>query len=108
MLHKLGKYPMNKQSNRYKLAACGAYVTTDEIAFADETVQCPGCLHQMNEEIKTCSHPGCQNHVTHPCEGCGKQWDKGFTITELLIILAMIGVLGVPVYIGIHFVAKYW
>jgi hypothetical protein len=21
-----------------------------------------------------CSHPGCRNHVTHPCEGCGRQW----------------------------------
>ena len=19
-----------------------------------------------------CSHPGCLNHVTHPCEGCGR------------------------------------
>lgn len=20
----------------------------------------------------TCKHPGCANHVTHPCEGCGR------------------------------------
>jgi hypothetical protein len=19
-----------------------------------------------------CEHPGCANHVTHPCEGCGR------------------------------------
>ena len=24
---------------------------------------------------KPCQHPGCQNHVTHPCEGCGRQWN---------------------------------
>ena len=21
-----------------------------------------------------CKHPGCKSHVSHPCEGCGKQW----------------------------------
>ena len=23
-----------------------------------------------------CSHPGCQHHVTHPCECCGRQWGQ--------------------------------
>ena len=23
-----------------------------------------------------CSHPGCLNHVTHPCEGCGRTQGK--------------------------------
>ena len=21
-----------------------------------------------------CKHPGCKLHVSHPCEGCGRQW----------------------------------
>ena len=21
---------------------------------------------------KPCNHPGCLNHVSHPCEGCGR------------------------------------
>lgn len=30
-----------------------------------------------NMEIRVgdaCEHPGCRSHVTHPCEGCGRQW----------------------------------
>jgi hypothetical protein len=26
------------------------------------------------KEGEPCSHPGCQLHHTHPCEGCGRQW----------------------------------
>ncbi|MCK5608957.1 hypothetical protein KAR91_44195 [Candidatus Pacearchaeota archaeon] len=25
---------------------------------------------------KPCKHPGCKNHITHPCEICGYQGDK--------------------------------
>jgi hypothetical protein len=25
---------------------------------------------------KPCTHKGCKSHVTHPCEGCGRQWSK--------------------------------
>ena len=28
--------------------------------------------HQTGD-TKPCSHPGCKNHVTHPCEVCGYQ-----------------------------------
>lgn len=24
------------------------------------------------KEGEPCEHPGCLNHVTHPCEGCGR------------------------------------
>jgi hypothetical protein len=24
------------------------------------------------EDGEPCFHPGCLNHVTHPCEGCGR------------------------------------
>ncbi len=34
-------------------------------------------------EPKPCSHPGCQHHVTHPCEGCGKQWGGGAVPQQL-------------------------
>lgn len=27
-----------------------------------------------------CSHPGCLNHISHPCEGCGRI--GGMTISE--------------------------
>lgn len=23
---------------------------------------------------QACDHPGCKSHVSHPCEGCGRQW----------------------------------
>lgn len=22
---------------------------------------------------RPCKHPGCRNHITHPCEGCGRR-----------------------------------
>lgn len=28
-----------------------------------------------------CDHPGCLNHLSHPCEGCGRIGGKG-DITE--------------------------
>jgi len=32
---------------------------------------------------KPCKHPGCQSHISHPREGCGRQWNSdrvlGFT-----------------------------
>ncbi len=31
----------------------------------------------MNDEQKPCSHPGCLQHVSHPCEGCGRIAGKG-------------------------------
>ena len=35
-----------------------------------------------------CDHPGCMHHVTHPCEGCGRQWgQKNYTITEALTLV---------------------
>lgn len=24
-----------------------------------------------------CKHPGCKNHVSHPCEGCGRKCASG-------------------------------
>lgn len=27
-----------------------------------------------------CNHPGCLNHVSHPCEGCGRVSGKGNVI----------------------------
>ena len=24
-----------------------------------------------------CKHPGCLNHITHPCEGCGRRGGGG-------------------------------
>jgi len=46
---------------------------------------CPACKQPILElklySVPTrigdrgpCSHPGCMAHVTHPCEGCGRQW----------------------------------
>jgi hypothetical protein len=23
-----------------------------------------------------CDHPGCQSHVSHPCEGCNRMWGQ--------------------------------
>jgi len=36
-----------------------------------------GLITQIDNMIsgldKWCTHPGCKNHVTHPCEKCGYQ-----------------------------------
>lgn len=32
--------------------------------------------NDLIQEIRPCTHPGCQLHVTHPCEVCGRQWGK--------------------------------
>ena len=28
------------------------------------------------DPLQPCDHPGCENHVSHPCEGCGRQWGR--------------------------------
>lgn len=28
-------------------------------------------------EGRPCNHAECKSHVTHPCEGCGRQWGQG-------------------------------
>jgi hypothetical protein len=36
-----------------------------------------------------CSHPGCLNHITHPCEVCGRfgaRTTDGFRVKEILRI----------------------
>lgn len=38
----------------------------------------------MNQKIlrdgEPCSHRGCLNHISHPCEGCGRIGGKGEVI----------------------------
>ena len=29
-------------------------------------------LEEQLEHAPSCSHPGCYNHISHPCEGCGR------------------------------------
>ena len=31
-------------------------------------------LELVHNKGGPCAHPGCMSHVTHPCEGCGRQW----------------------------------
>ncbi len=26
----------------------------------------------ITKDWEPCNHPGCRNHVSHPCEGCGR------------------------------------
>lgn len=37
---------------------------------------------KVYEDGKSCGHPGCLNHVSHPCEGCGRiaGWNKSLHI----------------------------
>ena len=30
-----------------------------------------------------CSHKGCASHVSHPCEGCGRQWTIHYHYTSI-------------------------
>jgi len=39
----------------------------DELLYYDDRV-----FKYLEDE--PCTHPGCKSHITHPCEGCGKQW----------------------------------
>lgn len=36
----------------------------------------------MTDELKSCGHPGCLSHVTHPCGGCGRMmgmtWEEAY------------------------------
>jgi hypothetical protein len=34
------------------------------------------------EDGKPCGHPGCLNHVSHPCEGCGRIGGRKMERTE--------------------------
>jgi hypothetical protein len=31
---------------------------------------------EEDQEPGPCDHPGCMGHTTHPCEGCGRTWEK--------------------------------
>ena len=79
---------------------CGLPILEDE-----NGDYCTGCLHYPLEELRAfnkktkyvdytvfkfpeilirrykdgepCNHPGCLNHITHPCEGCGRIAGRG-------------------------------
>jgi hypothetical protein len=47
----------------------------------------------MKEELKNgepCNHPGCQSHITHPCEGCGRIGARGRTTAQKYFNLKMV------------------
>lgn len=55
----------------------------------EESGICPECGNGVNallgeaREIndgQPCSHRGCLNHLSHPCEGCGRIGGKGKAI----------------------------
>jgi len=44
-----------------------------------------GLTDMQDYRPKPCGHPGCMSHISHPCEGCGKQWgDKKVDCPECL------------------------
>jgi len=43
-------------------------------------------LITLLEQKPPCSHPGCYNHITHPCEGCGRMQGRMTTDTLLKIL----------------------
>ena len=64
-------------------------VVTEEILALQEAAWQPGVLEEEKPkeyrgrlfwpevswyEGEPCKHPGCKSHVSHPCEGCGRQW----------------------------------
>ena len=34
----------------------------------------------QNNNENLCTHPGCRQHVSNPCEGCGRQWGEKMKI----------------------------
>lgn len=45
------------------------FQTLDRIV---ETMDCMPLQVERHRDGKPCGHPGCLNHVSHPCEGCGR------------------------------------
>jgi hypothetical protein len=39
---------------------------------ADQDWTTPGFSRRKYADGEPCGHPGCCNHVTHPCEDCGR------------------------------------
>lgn len=68
----LGDWPLSEAveravaESRRQAVACGNTIAA--VGLSSPRVVAPIV------SLVPCSHPGCQNHVTHPCEGCGKQW----------------------------------
>jgi CRISPR/Cas system-associated protein Cas10 (large subunit of type III CRISPR-Cas system) len=36
-------------------------------------------------DCEECDHPGCRNHLTHPCEGCGRTRAEGIVFEDIRI-----------------------
>jgi hypothetical protein len=49
----------------------------DGVGRKHDTIQSAGL-----EDGKPCGHPGCLNHVSHPCEGCGRIGGRKMERTE--------------------------
>jgi len=37
-------------------------------------------IRPEHTQWEPCTHPGCKNHVSHPCEGCGRFWGEIETV----------------------------
>lgn len=39
-----------------------------------------GCARYVIKDGEPCNHTGCLNHISHPCEGCGRIGGKSNVI----------------------------
>lgn len=50
-----------------------------------ECIHCERAVHGLKPVVlsgKPCGEPGCLQHVTHPCEGCGRIAGKGDVVKD--------------------------
>lgn len=40
----------------------------------------------IEDSFEPCDHPGCKSHVSHPCEGCGRQWGTILEKPEIVVL----------------------
>jgi hypothetical protein len=56
---------------------------------------CSECGHEKDKSYSVvimpdgveCNHIGCKNHVTHPCEGCGRKGANGVAYVKIESII---------------------
>ena len=53
---------------------CKCYLCGGMFLGAKRATTCAPCAYVGKGGARPCDHPGCKSHVSHPCEGCGRQW----------------------------------
>jgi hypothetical protein len=70
-----GKIPCGNKPERYPRTNYKKYAQSSLWDnFGPDKKPKPELLDPLDPSNKPCSHIGCNRHVSHPCEHCGRQW----------------------------------